>query len=400
MNLVLLLPLGLAALAAWLVPLLIHLRRRSEQHRTAFAALRSLPARARPRSRLRFEEWPLLLVRLLLLATLALLLAWPVLYGGPHAKRWTVVVPGVARTALPPRREDEEYRWLAPGFPGLEEAQPPSRQPVGSLLRELDAWLPADTRLSVLAPTQLDGADAVRPVLQRAVQWRIVAHEDARMPTPPTNQPAKARPLLAVRHAESASGAVPYLRAASFAWQVAGAAPAAKPGERKAPPGDIAPVDQALPPTDRPLAWLAPGPLPAAVLAWIDKGGTALVTTDADVPDMARRGLPLLRDDEGNVLVRGLPRGRGRLLQWTRPLSPEAMPQLLEPEFPELLWQLFAPQAPEPARIAAADYRPRTGARAWPEIPRDLQPWLLVLVAALFVIERWMASGRRGIAPE
>jgi len=400
MNLVLLLPLGLAALAAWLVPLLIHLRRRSEQYRTAFAALRSLPARARPRSRLRFEEWPLLLVRLLLLAALALLLAWPVLYGGPHSKRWTVVVPGVARTALPSRQEGEEYRWLAPGFPGLDEAEPASRQPVGSLLRELDASLPADTRLSVLAPMQLDGADAVRPVLHRAVQWRIVANEGARTPKPPANQPTKPRPLLAVRHAESATNAVPYLRAASIAWQAVGAAPVPKPGERKAPAGDIAPVDHPLPPTDRPLAWLAPGPLPAAVFAWIDKGGTALVTTDAEVPDMASRGVPLLRDDEGNVLVRGLPRGKGRLLQWMRPLSPDAMPLLLDPGFPERLWQLFAPPVAEPARVAAADYAPLTGARAWPEIPRDLQSWLMVLVAGLFVIERWMASGRRGAVRE
>ncbi|MEL4017015.1 BatA domain-containing protein, partial [Dryocola clanedunensis] len=73
----LLFPLGLLALAAWLVPLLIHLARRHQYAPLDFAALRWLQARIRPRQKIRFDEWPLLLVRLLLLATLALLLARP-----------------------------------------------------------------------------------------------------------------------------------------------------------------------------------------------------------------------------------------------------------------------------------------------------------------------------------
>jgi hypothetical protein len=76
------------------------------------------------------------------------------------------------------------------------------------------------------------------------------------------------------------------------------------------------------------------------------------------------------------------------------------MPVILEPTFPEQLWSLLAPAAIPPARIAAADYAPATGAHAWPEIPHDLQPWLLVLIAMLFVIERWIASGRREVASE
>ncbi len=75
MGLSLLFPLGLAALAAWLLPLLIHLARRQESRLTEFAALRWLRAQPRPRQRIRVDEWPLLLLRLLLLALLALLLA-------------------------------------------------------------------------------------------------------------------------------------------------------------------------------------------------------------------------------------------------------------------------------------------------------------------------------------
>ena len=80
MNLLLLFPLGLAALAAWALPLLLHLVRREQQTPTDFAALRWLAIRAKPRTRLRFDERLLLIVRLVLIAALALLLARPVSY--------------------------------------------------------------------------------------------------------------------------------------------------------------------------------------------------------------------------------------------------------------------------------------------------------------------------------
>jgi hypothetical protein len=390
MNLVLLLPLGLAALAAWLIPLLIHLRRRSEQHRTDFAALRWLPARARPRSRLRFEEWPLLLVRLLLLAALALLLAEPMLFGGPHAKQWIVVAPQVDRATIPAEADGVERRWLATGFPSIEEGAPESPQPVGSLLRELDATLPADTGLTVLVPEQLDGADAERPVLHRHVDWQVVDRTAA----PRKNsgaQKAKQRPQLVLRHDGSHAAEARYFRAAAIAWQAVSSATQGT----KTPASDVAGTEQSLPAIDKPLVWLASGPIPDALQAWIRNGGTALVDSATTVPASGQSPVPLWRDEQGNVLVTGAPLGRGRLLQLTRPLTPDAMPILLEAAFPEQLWALFAPAPPPPSRIAARDYAPATGARAWPEQPTNLQPWLLLLIAVLFAIERWMASGRR-----
>lgn len=395
MNPVLLLPLGLAALAAWLIPLLIHLRRRSEQHRTDFAALRWLPARAHPRSRLRFEEWPLLLVRLLLLATLALLLARPVLFGGPHAKQWIVVSPKVDRTAIPAESDGVERRWLAMGFPPIDEAAPPTSQPIGSLLRELDASLPADTRLTALVPGQLDGADAERPVLHRRVDWQVV-ERTAVAGTPSSEQQPKPRPSLAVRHDDGHTAAVRYFRAAAIAWQAASRSAAA----RGPTSGDIALTGKSLPTTDKPLVWLASGPLPVPLLEWIANGGTALVDVETTLPQDAKNPVPLWRDEEGNVLAYGLPHGRGRLLQLTKPLTSDAMPLLLDASFPERLWTLFAPGPPVPSRVAARDYAPATGARAWPDRPIDLQPWLLLLIAALFLVERWMATGRReAVAP-
>ena len=50
MNLALLLPAGLAALAALLLPLLLHLARRHEQTPTDFAALRWLRQKPKPRT--------------------------------------------------------------------------------------------------------------------------------------------------------------------------------------------------------------------------------------------------------------------------------------------------------------------------------------------------------------
>ena len=392
MNLVLLLPLGLAALAAWLVPLLIHLRRRSEQHRTDFAALRWLPSRAHPRSRLRFEEWPLLLVRLLLLAALALLLAKPVLFGGPHAKGWLVVSPSVDRTAIPAESDGVERRWLATGFPAITEAAPPSSQPIGSLLRELDATLPADTRITVLVPGQLDGADAERPELHRSVDWQVVDRIAAAGKPPMARQP-KPRPPLVVRHDDNHADATRYFRAAALAWQAA--SPTAGTA-RKPTSVDIGPIGKSLPTTATPLVWLASGPLPGPLLEWIADGGTALVAVEVALPQNAANPVPLWRDEQGNVLAQGLPHGRGRVLQLMKPLTPDAMPLLLDASFPERLWSVFAPVPPAPSRVAARDYAPTTGARAWPEQPTDLQPWLLLLIAALFLVERWIATGRRG----
>ena len=72
MNFGLLLPAGLAALFALLLPLVLHLTRRTEQQTAMFAALRWLQVLQRPRQRIRLEEWLLLVLRLLLVELLLL----------------------------------------------------------------------------------------------------------------------------------------------------------------------------------------------------------------------------------------------------------------------------------------------------------------------------------------
>lgn len=400
MNLALLLPAGLAALAALLLPLLIHLARRSEQRPTAFAALRWLRHKPKPRHRIRFDEWPLLIVRLLLLIAMALLLARPVLFGAASEEPWVAVVPGIdlqeARAAQAP--ENASRHWLAPGFPLLDASQPDmaasaASASVTSLLRELDASLPPGVALTVLVPAQLDGVDGQRPVLSRRVDWRVVAG------TPPAAQAAKATatntvpaPVLTVRYSADREAALRYLRAADAAWRE-------HSSKASAPVQDVAPAGQALSEKSKTLVWLAPGPVPQAVSDWIRAGGIALTdaqATLADAPPMAA----LWRDDTGATLVEGVGYGKGRLMRLTRALTPQTLPALLEADFPQHLRRLFDVPRPAPARVFARDHAPATGGPVFPQSPRDLQPWLIVLIALLFLLERAMASGsRHRVAP-
>lgn len=403
MNLALLLPAGLAALAALLLPLLLHLARRSEHRPTDFAALRWLAARARPRRRLRFDEWLLLALRLLLLGLLALLLARPVLHDAADATPWVVAAPGVAAATLRAAGGDAEVRrhWLAPGFPDAGAGPPSGTVAIGSLLRELDATLPAAVPITVLVPPVIDGADAQRPRLSRQVDWQVVASDgDDAAPSASDAMAAPSPPSLVVRHAPERADAVRYLRAAAAAWQ------ATTPGAEqesvaRAPPAsalDVGGPGQAIPQDARALVWLAAGPLPDDVRRWIETGGTALLASDTVLPELAQSDVRW-RGDDGEPLVRGVALGGGQVLQWSRPMSPATMPALLEADFPTRLRKLFDDPPPPPARVAAQDYAPLDGAAAWPETPRELAPWLALLIAALFLVERWLAASPRRRGP-
>lgn len=385
MSLAFLLPAGLAALAALLVPLLLHLARRNEQTPTDFAALRWLRQKPKPRHRIRFDEWPLLLLRLLLLALLALWLARPVLSGMHDTRPWVVVVPGVEADDVRIQTSEAGARmhWLAPGFPSLEEPVAAGTTAIGSLLRQLDAELPTGVALTVIVPATLQGADAERPALSRAVTWSVV---DGAMPA--SSAKALPPPSLAIRHPAGDEHALRYLRAAVRAWQPSGAA---------TPQIDTS--DAPLPPSSQPLVWLVPGPVPVPVTQWISAGGVALLAHESAVDDIVMSPMAW-RDAEGAPLVEGAPLGRGRLMRFTRPLRPEAMPVLLDADFPHRLRALFDRPAPAPARVLATDYAPTGGGTTYPVAPRDLQPWLALLIALLAVVERWMATRRtRSVAP-
>lgn len=406
MSPLLLLPAALGALLALLLPLLIHLARREQQHPTLFAALRWLRERPKPRRRIRFDEWPLLLLRLLLLALLALWLARPALQGASDTTPWTVVAEGIPDEAVAALRGQQrgELRWLATGFPPLSEPPPGSstRQPVASLLRELDARLPREASLTVLVPERLAGLDGAPVQLSRDVAWRVLPGES---PLPASRDAPTMR--LVIRHGDDREG-VRYLRAAVLALSPdvdAGADAEANvendveadvDTERDAAADalDIAPAGTPLPEDAQRIAWLAPGPLPDDVLGWIERGGVALLAAEAEIAWPRERAVVTWRDPLGAPLVEEMGVGHGRVLRLLRPLRPADLPQVLAPQFPQRLQALFdAPPAPTLGDAHAA--APRQGGQAWLQAPRDLQPWLALLLALLVLVERWMATSRR-----
>ena len=389
MNVAVLAPMGLFALGALLLPILLHLARRTPQRRTEFAALRWLAARLRPRRRLRLEEPWLLLLRLLLVACVALLLAQPVWTRIAAGAPWALVHPAIAaadaRAAIDCKPGACEWRWLAPGFPSLEAAPPGPLQPTASLLRELDAILPSGTALIVAVPTELTGLDAERPRLARAVDWRILPA------APAVAQPATtASPfVVALRGAADAQGRR-YLRAAARAqgWTLDEAAEAAPPR------ADV-------------VFWLDATPLPAPLVDWARQGGTvwlaaggSLATDGAGASTQNPAG-PLRdareawRDAHGDPVARELTLGRGRLLQWQRELQPDALPLLLEPAFARGLADTLQPPETAPRRAPAEALRPRLGGTHYTPPPRPLDAWLVTLALVLFAAERLLAT-RRG----
>lgn len=370
MSLSLLFPLGLLALASLLVPLLIHLARRHQYAPLEFAALRWLRAKARPRQRIRFDEWPLLLVRMLLLAALAMLLARPLLHGAPiRMPPWVVVAPGLSPPTLP---SGSEVRWLAPGFPPLQDTAPSAPQPLASLLRELDQTLPKGTALTVYVPDPMPGLDGERPRLSRTVQWRPVATPVA-APVPNT------APQLRVAGTDPEPSALRVLDAVQRAW---GGQPLS------------APLGAGVVPNDGQIGvWLADAPLPATWQAWVQAGGSVLIVS---VKAAHGSGTTALADASGKAAVVRHALGHGQVLRFTAALAPDALPILRESSFPRRLLAQVHP-LPPPQLAPAASHVPLAGAIAPLAQPRELASWLLVLIVLLFALERWMATApRRG----
>ena len=378
MTLALLFPLGLAALAALALPLVIHLVRRLELQPTEFAALRWISERIRPRRRIRFERLWLLLVRLVLLALLAALLARPVMRETTSgANAWAVVVPGAdvasARSVAP----EAEWHWLAPGFPSLAETATPASVATSSLLRELDAELPRDTTLTVIAPAEIDGLDGERAQLSRAVDWRVVPGSMSARPAPA----AADAQVLAVRYAPASVDALIYVRAAVEALNARG------PTHYRL---DEKPANAAIDDSVRRLVWLGAA-LPADLAPWVEAGGTALV-------DAAQTtGTPVRMDGNGGILARIEPRGRGRVIALAGALSPSTLPAVLDADFPERLADLLEGPPPAPTRSGAEMMRP--GQRAASENAAaafaktaPLDPWLALAITLLFAIERIVAT--------
>lgn len=334
MSLAWALPWAFAGLAALGVPLLLHLDRRRSVQRWPFAALRWIAAQARPRRTWRLVEWVLLVLRSLLIAALVAWLAQPLLRGLP---REAVHWIAVAPGAAAPA-DAAHAVWLAPGFPAIAAPRPASDAPVSSLLREFDARLAPGDTLEVRVPAVVRGLDEAAIVLSRHVQW-VVAEGDAAWRGAHT--PAK--PVLALRYADEGAPLLRQVRAALRAWERV--------------PALAVRLDEA--PADR--------PVPAHADAVLHVGSAPMAA------GLAAHSLQL---DAANV-----------------------SPALLQsPDFPRWLHRELFGDAPAPDGAPAAAVVPGVGARIAAPPPWPLRSWLAGLAAAVFLLERLLATARRAKA--
>ena len=380
MSLGFLLPAGLLAVASLLLPLLIHLARRPQHRVIDFAAMRWLVQGERPRRRLRFEDLPLLLSRLALLALLALLLAEPILHGDWRAPRhWVLIDPALEQTRAVAEVSDPEarLRWLVPGFPALDsKPDPAGAASLASLLREFDDGIADADRLTVVVPERVHGLDAQRLALRHAVDWRILPSESSMRVEPSASAPVK----VALRHTAHESDALRYLHAVVAAWQES--------------PGTAWSVSEGTlnVPIDADTQWLIwlDAPVPGPVLSWVKRGGRVLVNSEAPANATA-----IWRNAQGEVIASGQRHGAGRVIYLLPRLSPQDFGQALDADFPERVKFLFAGGAQDPGSDYAQNARPLQSAEPGKPLRTALDRLLMVLVAGTFLLERVLASRRR-----
>lgn len=379
----LLAPWGLAALAALAVPLFIHWIRRSDRQLVSFAAMRYLREVPHSREKFRLHERLLLLLRMLLISSLALLLAVPIWRerGIPQSP-WILVAPGVdaAQARANVGAPLAVWHWLAPGLPSLETPAPTAPATalasLTSLVREVDASLTPETALTIVVPAELSGLDAERLQLSRPVTWRPLpgrSPETAQVPHPTLT--------LAARYDPIDQTELPLVRALAAAWQANGLALHL----------DIAPLDTPLPPLPAWLIWLG-GKIPPAVNDFARRGGSVLASRSA--PGASVAGQTVLADETGAPVLRRQLIGAGRVLTLATPLRAADVPTLATPEFPKTLADLMQSPVPAPDRAPAASVAPlpKPNPHATWGTTHSLAPYLSIVIGLLFLIERVYAT--------
>ncbi len=403
-------PAGLWALGALAVPLLIHLVRRPLQ----VVRVGQLPMPPGPPRRLavwRWREALKLLLRCALLAVIALALAQPEWRPAqPEPVRLALRVPGSAWSSETDaawrrlRADGAAAHWLAADFPESTEAEPKAAEFSGpwSLLRELDARVPAGSRAVVFGPTDATRFAGSRPTLARLqVDW---------WPTDPASPPARgagsaAPPRVAVLAAPDRAEDRRFVRAAL------GAVAAIETVD--APDWIVQLGDVALPPA------LAARVEAGAVLVR-DAGGPPLVSDGERTfsPGPARMtlrqraaapadGRVRLRDSAGEPLWTETRQGAGWVWHWALRFHPDWTDWPLHAEFPGWWAEILRPGPEASAPLSARQAAPAFAAAAATDSPAlpplagfdlRLACWWTALL--LFAAERaWTwAQARRAAA--
>lgn len=398
MSLALLAPWALVALVALVIPLVIHWQRGRPRRTVPFAPRHLVPQTASPQRRRTLEALLLLALRCLLLAALALLLAVPIVRDAPGAA--TFVHPGISLT-LP----DAGARWLAPGFPSL--AQRPvegwQRTSIASLVRELDARLPADVPLELIVPAQGLVLDDARPITARTVHIRAVdgAAERAAL--------GKALTIEVLDLSAATSGTGPAAGPTDLSALLAAFGSAASSADalsvrlvdepsasRNSDPRSLLVARER---TDR--------ELPGSVLQFAERGGRVLEFAGSSGPGVA----PLSAGIEAEAFLAVIQAKRrvvGDRGGWIATLpwryDRRELPLLIQDDWPSVLAAAFGRSVPLPAVGRSVDLEPlapstassgRLRGSAANRLPlvsqQRFDDWLKWIIALLFVAERALA---------
>jgi len=386
-------PLGLAAFAAVLLPLWLHLDRRRSMRVLRFAAMRFIGTAHPPKRIWRLIEWLLLALRMLLIAAVVLWVAQPTWLGEWRApQRVVAVASGVPVEEIRAHAAgSDRLLWLNSALDEIDLAgmenfsidpggPPPNSNQLAfaSLLRQLDAELPPGDQLRVLVGEQIGGLDAQAIGLSRAVDWRIVRDERSSAARPSTEFNSSPTPTLAIRYAAADAPGLPWLRAAIEAWASDVSIQVTL---------DDQPSAAALPDKLDALIWLGDEPS-AEALALLAAGSRVLHlrTYDADAGGVAADApWPGISQRVGN----------GLLTRVSARFEASELPILHSPEFPNALYEAVFGDPPAPSRAFADQVEPTFISRPTEPTKTPLRSWLAWLIASLFLLERALATGRR-----
>ncbi len=172
------------AAGALLLPIVIHLYNRRSSKVKQLGTLRWLkevqPAQANFR---RIQQWPLLVIRLLLVILVVLLLVQ--LYWDAakpeRAKKLSILIlihPQAGDTiqfrqlANGWKSDSVQVRWLTPNFPVVTENVPTAYAPIWSLVADAARQFPADS-IHFIAPNRADYFAGKQPALASAISWEL-----------------------------------------------------------------------------------------------------------------------------------------------------------------------------------------------------------------------------------
>lgn len=394
-------PLALVALGSLAIPIVIHLRRRPLPV-VRVGTLRPFLAHRRPSPARTLREWPMLLLRCILLAALALAMAglqWTPQASAPS--RWCLLLPGthLQDTHLQHwkrlLREGFEARWIAPGFPRItapsDAPAPHPRTRVWPLLQEADARLAAGSEAQVFGPTWSSLFEGNRPsTTNLRVQW----HE---VPTPPPPTPPPSSLQVGVVHAPDRAVDARYVRAALQAMGARVVTNGVPAWIFLLGPAPVPFAQEILEHHGVRIVRDAPGPTPPEVVSRRMDVGSHTVGLRQRVPPGP--GAPLFRDSHGEPWL--TEERHGSVVTWhvAFRFHPDWTDWPQETAFPAWWQAHLHPAPPATAAIAPEQATPRFVPHATPEItsiphppkPLDLRAGCWGLAAMLFLIERLLS---------